>query len=76
MAFVEQFADVEAVDSVLPGSERVSDSGTESERLSCSSIGCRCFLSIYVDVFSITRKRELRGGGESSECRDMLNAST
>ena len=31
MAFVEQFADVEAVDSVLPGSERVSDSGSESE---------------------------------------------
>ena len=46
------------------------------KRLSCSSIGCRCFLSIYVDVFSITSKRELRGGGESSECRDMLNAST
>ena len=103
MAFVEQFADVEAVDSVLPGSERVPGSGSESEsrimsppyaetrtrrflswanvmfrqkRLSCSSIGCRCFLSIYVDVFSITSKTELRGGGESSECRDMLNAST
>lgn len=31
MAFVEQFADVEAVDSVLPGSERVPGSGSELE---------------------------------------------
>ena len=31
MAFVEQFADVETVSSVLPGSERVSDSGSELE---------------------------------------------
>lgn len=99
MAFVEQFTDVEAVDSVLPGSEPgvsrnsriMSPPYAETrtrrflswanvmfrqKRLSCSSIGCRCFLSIYVDVFSITSKRELRGGGESSECRDMLNAST
>ena len=46
------------------------------KRLSCSSIGCRCFLSIYVDVFSITSKRELRGGGEKTKDTHRENSGT